>query len=135
MERINLAAKAFRAALKELRWTLLILLVIGAPIVSILKLGGLAAFGLAIFLTYTRDFELAYRKAYTDLVRSNVVERVVRPATRSAFVSSTPQPASSQPAPPPGKRPIGRWLRRLIITLVSGFGLWLLFNLCVWIYR
>lgn len=134
MERINLAAKAFRAALKELRWTLLIFLVIGAPIVSIFKLGGLAAFGLGIFLTYTRDFELAYRKAYTELVRSNVVETVVRPA-RSASVRSTPQPASPHSAPPPGKRLIGRWLRRLIITLVSGFDLWLLFNLCVWIYQ
>jgi DNA-binding transcriptional LysR family regulator len=121
MARIDLAAKALRAALKEYRRTLIGMLLIGI-LISFSGATVIEAYIAGALAGYLPGFIAAYEKAYAALAVSRE-----KPETVSR---EKPEIVRARP-----KRRLGRLVRWSLITFASLFGLWLLFNVCVWVYR
>jgi hypothetical protein len=126
MVRINLAAKALLAALKELSWTLLWMVVLG---VLVLKYPGLNLYIVGALASYLPSFISAYHRSYAKLLRSS--EKQDAAAPRAVRESEAPTSKAWR---------VGAWrivwgfCRWLAIAFVCLVILWLLFNLYVWIY-
>ena len=127
---------ALRVALREFHVTLLLLFLLVAPIVYYFKIGGLAAFGLAVVLQYLHEFVRVYNKAYDDL--SALSEEKMAEHAPAHRASSVPYDSYTH-EPRRAHRQSSRLLQHVLggakWVAVAVFVIWVFLSVAIYIYR